>query len=148
MADISSTISGQAGGAIGDDVQGGTTPLPPPPVIPSGEEMYDQIMSQIEPDLVTAQLPLLKEKYKDETPEQAKARADRYNRAFAEYEKQFAAYGSEWEAPEIFYCSFHSFSNSSGLISTMRSIERSVPVFRSSFLCTGTGQRNRPFSMW
>lgn len=54
--------------------------------MPSGEEIYDSIMAQIEPELTTAQLPLLKEKYKSETPEQAKARAERYQKAFKTYD--------------------------------------------------------------
>src|SRR5205814_1812909 len=75
----------------------GTAPLPPPPLILDGQEVYDMLMGQIERDLVTAQLPLLKETYKDETPEQSKARAERYNRAFAEYDKQYAAYIKQQE---------------------------------------------------
>lgn len=54
--------------------------------MPSGEEIYDSIMAEIEPELTTPQLPLLKEKYKDETAEQAKARAERYQKAFKLYD--------------------------------------------------------------
>lgn len=71
---------------------GVATVLPAPPAIPSGEEIYDQIMGKIEPELMTAVLPTLKEKYKDETPEAAKVRAQRYQVAFAEYDKQYAVY--------------------------------------------------------
>lgn len=83
--------------AQGDITQGAHaasagTQLPAPPAIPSGEEIYDRIMGQIEPELVTAVLPTLKEKYKDETQEEAKVRAVRYQKAFAEYDKQYAAY--------------------------------------------------------
>ncbi len=84
MADTNPT-SQTAGGAI-------TGSFPPPPPIPSGEEVYDTIISKIEPELTTAQLPLLKDKYKDETPEAAKARAERYAKAFEEYDKQYAVY--------------------------------------------------------
>ena len=66
--------------------------FPPPPPIPSGEEVYDKIMSGIEVDLTTSQLPLLKEKYQGETPEEARARAERYQKAFAEYDRQYALY--------------------------------------------------------
>ena len=66
--------------------------FPPPPPIPGGEEVYDRIMGGIEPELTTAQLPLLKEKYANETPEAAKARADRYEKAFQEYDVQYAAF--------------------------------------------------------
>lgn len=70
----------------------GTGVFPVPPVIPSGEEVYDSIMGGIEPELVTTVLPTLKEKYKDETPAAAKARAERYEKAFAEYDKRYAQY--------------------------------------------------------
>ena len=68
-----------------------TTPIGPPK-IPEGNELYNQLMSKIEPDLMTDQLPLLDEKYKGETPEAAKIRSDRYEKAFAEYDKQLASY--------------------------------------------------------
>lgn len=60
--------------------------------IPSADEVYDVIMRKIEPDLVTATIPLLPEKYKGESEEDRKARFRRYDEAFKEYEKQF----NEW----------------------------------------------------
>ena len=60
--------------------------------IPTGEELYNMLMRKIEPDLATDQLPLPDAKYASETPDQTKARAERYEKAFAEYEKQLAAY--------------------------------------------------------
>jgi len=71
------------------------------PVIPakrSGEEIYNGIMREIEPELTTDQIPLAKEKYKDETPEQKKARGERYAKAMEEYERRYAAYLLEQEA--------------------------------------------------
>ena len=65
-------------------------------VASTGDAIYDNIMSQIEPELTTAQLPLLDEKYKSETADQAAVRAARYNKAFAEYDKQFADYQTKW----------------------------------------------------
>jgi hypothetical protein len=62
------------------------------PSVPTGQELYDALMSKIEPDLVTSSLPLLNQTYKDETPEQAAARSARYETAFIEYEKQLDAY--------------------------------------------------------
>ena len=76
----------------GDDV---ATPVLAQP-IPSGTEMYDTIMAQIEPDLVTAELPLLKEKYKEETSEQRAERAQCYEKAFALYAVRFQEYTSAW----------------------------------------------------
>lgn len=66
--------------------------------IPTGEELYNFLMKDIEADLLTDQLPLLDEKYKSETPDQAAARAQRYDKAFAEYEKRLAAYMAELNA--------------------------------------------------
>ncbi|MBI3331897.1 hypothetical protein HYZ99_02970 [Candidatus Peregrinibacteria bacterium] len=68
------------------------TQIPQPPLISLGEDVYNQIMGQIEPELTTSVVKMLKEKYKDETPEQAKARAVRYSAAFAEYDKQYQDY--------------------------------------------------------
>ncbi len=47
------------------------------------------IMSQIEPELMTASLETLAERFGNENPEQARARKERYERAFAEYTKRF-----------------------------------------------------------
>ena len=60
--------------------------------IPTGDQLYNMLMSKIEMDLTTDQLALLDEKYKGEAPEQAQERAARYEKAFAEYDKQLAAY--------------------------------------------------------
>ncbi|MDD5623293.1 MAG: hypothetical protein PHI23_01125 [Candidatus Peribacteraceae bacterium] len=66
--------------------------LPVPPPSKSGEEIYDAIMREIEPELVTDQLPLLKEKYKEETPEQKNERGARYQKAFEEYDRRYKLY--------------------------------------------------------
>ncbi|MBI3618903.1 hypothetical protein HY213_02600 [Candidatus Peregrinibacteria bacterium] len=69
------------------------TATPQPPNIPaSGKELYNELMGKIEPELVTDQIPLLAEKYKNETHDQAAARAERYNKAYAAYEAAYAAY--------------------------------------------------------
>ncbi len=60
--------------------------------IPTGDELYNILMKGIEPDLTTDQLPLLDGKYKDENPEEATIRAERYQKAFAEYDRQLSAY--------------------------------------------------------
>lgn len=70
--------------------------LPQPPPILGGRELYDAIMGQIEPELTTAGLATLDQLYADETPEQKKQRAARYNAAFAEYEKRFKQYNTDW----------------------------------------------------
>ncbi len=58
----------------------------------NGDALYDQLMAKIEPELMTSQLPQLEKLYATETKEQSKARAERYQKAFAEYEKQFQAF--------------------------------------------------------
>ena len=75
-----------------------TNPLTQPSADSSatGDQIYDAIMAGIEPELMTAELPLLDERYKGETPEQAQARAERYNKAFEEYDRQFADYKAQW----------------------------------------------------
>lgn len=71
------------------------------PVIPAmqgGEEIYNRIMREIEPELTTDQIPLMEEKYKDETEEQRGVRAERYQKALDEYEKRYQAYALEEES--------------------------------------------------
>ena len=91
-----------------DDVQpqdpfGALPPLDPAPIgggpmsflgiqIPSGDELYNQLMAGIEPELTTDQLPLLSERYKGETTDESKTRARRYEKAFKEYDKQLKQY--------------------------------------------------------
>jgi len=73
-------------------------PIPITPItIPTPEGIYNSLMGKIEPELVTTELPTLKEKYKDETEEEKAKRVERYNRAFGEYEKALDAYFVELE---------------------------------------------------
>lgn len=69
--------------------------LPPIPEIEDGQTLYDRLMGAIETELVSTNLPLLKEQEKTMTPEQQAARAERFTKAFAEYEKQYAAHKAE-----------------------------------------------------
>ena len=62
--------------------------------MPSGDEIYDALMADIEPDLITTNLPHLDEKYAGETPEQKAARMARYEAAYARYDAVF----TEWLA--------------------------------------------------
>jgi RPA family protein len=72
--------------------------LPPPIKFLSGKEIYDSIMQQIEPELVSVMLPTLKEKYKNETAEEKTKRKDRYNKAFAKYHEMYTAYMADLDA--------------------------------------------------
>jgi hypothetical protein len=60
--------------------------------IARGLQIYDEIMASIEPELTSAVLPTLAEKYANETPEESKARGERYDAAFIEYDKRYATY--------------------------------------------------------
>lgn len=61
----------------------------PRPVLPEGKELYDEIMRGIEPELTHEELSNLDAKYKSETPEQHKARMQRYQDAFKEYDEAY-----------------------------------------------------------
>lgn len=60
--------------------------------IPTGDELYNTLMGGIEPELTTAELPMLDGRYANETSDQSKERARRYQKAFAEYDKQLQSY--------------------------------------------------------
>ncbi len=61
-------------------------------LLPTGEQVHDALMGTIEPDLVSANLLMLKEKYKDETPEERKERIVRYKTAIQKYDKAVSKY--------------------------------------------------------
>jgi len=62
------------------------------PKLPTAQELYNSLMSAIEPDLPSTNIPLLEKKYKDETAEQHVARMERYQKAFDEYDKEYETY--------------------------------------------------------
>ena len=74
-----------------------TVALPPLPAFPSGQDVYDGVMGGIEPELTTSQLPLLSQKYQNETQDDARIRSERYTKAFAEYDRRYAAFSIELE---------------------------------------------------
>jgi hypothetical protein len=63
--------------------------------LPTGADVYNGIMSEIEPDLVNDMIPLLDMKYAGETPIQNAARLARYRAAYDEYAVRFAAWAEE-----------------------------------------------------
>jgi hypothetical protein len=63
-----------------------------PRLLPDPDTLYDTLMAPIEKELTNAELPLLAERYKNETPEETKARAARYELAFAAYGKAYKDY--------------------------------------------------------
>jgi hypothetical protein len=60
-----------------------TVPLP---AGQSGQEVYDEIMRGIDVELTSDQIPLLAEKYKDESKDDRVKRVERYNKAFASFD--------------------------------------------------------------
>jgi hypothetical protein len=81
------------------------TPAAGTPAItfPTGQQIYDTIMGWIEPDLVTAALPLVAEKYKNETPQEKKERTDRYALAYEAYDKVYAVWSQRLGAAVAAY---------------------------------------------
>lgn len=63
--------------------------------MPSGDDVYDALMVDIEPELVSVNIPHLDDGYTDESPEQRKARYERYVQAFEAYDKALAAWTAE-----------------------------------------------------
>ena len=58
----------------------------------TGKQIYNAIMSQIEPELVTTSTVKVDASMPGETPEEFAARMERYRKAFALYEQCFDAY--------------------------------------------------------
>ncbi len=68
------------------------TSIPQTPIIPSGRDIYDAIMKNIEPELLSNELPFLKQKYGSENGEAKTARMARYAKAFTKYDEAYEAY--------------------------------------------------------
>lgn len=62
------------------------------PTIPSTVELYDLLMKDIEPELTSVMVPTLAAKYRKETPEQSAKRAERYAKAFRDYDRKLEQY--------------------------------------------------------
>lgn len=61
------------------------------------EEVYNLLMQQIEPELMTDMLPKLESLYPNETPQEWKQRQERYKKAFAVYEERFMQIMHQWK---------------------------------------------------
>ncbi len=57
--------------------------------------LYDELMSRIEPDLVSNQLPLLDQKYAGETEEEHAARMEQYAAAYVVFDACLAELARE-----------------------------------------------------
>jgi hypothetical protein len=73
------------------------------PEVISGRELYDSIMNRIEPELTSANYPKIRELTANETTEQRKKRAERYIKAFAEYDRRFNREELRWQDQFIRY---------------------------------------------
>ena len=78
-----------------NSVSTGNPPMPPP--VMNGQELYDRIMGQIEPDLLSTSVDTLTEKYAQESPEERAVRSQRYRAALTAYEAQLATYQQQWD---------------------------------------------------
>lgn len=63
----------------------------------SGDELYDSIMGSIEPDLLISNMPQVVLDMEHDTQEVKTERIERYNRAFAEYDRRLARHKQDWD---------------------------------------------------
>lgn len=69
------------------------TPIPPPTVqLQTPTEVYDSLMREIEPELLSTELPNLEKRYAKESADARKERYARYDRAFQKYDEGYATY--------------------------------------------------------
>ncbi len=61
-------------------------------VFPTGEELYDSIMSEIEPELMLSNVATLDAPYATESVSDKKKRYERYGKAFAKYKNTYDLY--------------------------------------------------------
>jgi protoporphyrinogen oxidase len=61
-------------------------------LIPTGNDIYNAIMAQIEPELLSENLASLEQKYTGESSEERAARMERYKYAFVQYDEAYSAW--------------------------------------------------------
>ncbi len=71
-----------------------TSGMPIPPQIQGGAEVYDSIMKDIEPDLLSTNIETVDAQYAGKSPDEKKARMERYAKAFVEYQKRYEEYNA------------------------------------------------------
>ncbi len=74
-----------------------TGSVPQMPPLLSGDELYDSIMGSIEPDLLISNMPQVVLEMEHDTQEVKTERIERYNRAFAEYDRRLAEHKQDWD---------------------------------------------------
>jgi hypothetical protein len=104
-------------------------PPTPPPVL-RGQELYDLIMGQIEPDLLSVNVDGLAARYVQQTPEERSERAQRYRNAFSEYERRLTEYQRQWDEQLRTYkrlaIAYIEHQAQSGEVTDLQSIESSL----------------------
>ena len=73
------------------------------PVIPTGEEIYNKIMSEIETDLVNQTEEQLDKKYAGESKKEKAARMHRYQKAMKEYDKRYEKFVADLTSEVCIY---------------------------------------------
>lgn len=68
------------------------------PTVASGSEVYDKIMSEIEPDLMSDRINKLEELYAHENEQDKAQRMERYKAAFLKYLKVYEEYQAQQSA--------------------------------------------------
>ena len=74
------------------------------PRIPTGQELYDAIMCEIEPELTTDGVKRIAQTYKDETPHERYERKKRYILAFERYDQAYEGYIQTLQTQVDRYC--------------------------------------------
>lgn len=67
------------------------------PFLVSADVVYDMIMGDIEPELLTSELPFLPERYRAESAEEHANRMARYKAAYAAFDAEFLKRNLGWE---------------------------------------------------
>lgn len=106
------------------------TTSPVPPNLVPAEQLYDVIMQTIEPELMHKTLPSLGETYAHEVPEDTARRAQRYQAAFALYQKRLDEYMS-WAGTQVRHYRKHMLTHYEG---KQRAVEQQAIDYIESLL--------------
>ncbi|TSC80524.1 MAG: hypothetical protein G01um101425_178 [Candidatus Peregrinibacteria bacterium Gr01-1014_25] len=76
-----------AGGSVDSAITAIVQDMARRPALPTPEEIYDILMAQIDPELVSKEIASIEARHTEESPAQTAARRDRYDKAFVRYDK-------------------------------------------------------------
>lgn len=80
-----------------------TVTAPTPLVFPTGDELYDQLMGSIEPELLTENIPHLDDKYTNESEDNRAKRYEHYTKSYEQYDEAFAAWHTNFHKKVTVY---------------------------------------------